>query len=432
MLDLIIRNANLPDGRQGFDIGLGGGKIAAIEKSIAATAGEEIDVSGRLVSPPFCDPHFHMDATLSLGLPRMNVSGTLLEGIALWGELRPLLTKEALVERALRYCDLAVTQGLLYIRSHVDTSDPRLVTAEALLEVKEKVAPYIELQLVAFPQDGYYRAPDGVASLERALDMGIGIVGGIPHFERTMEDGARSVEALCRIAADRGLPVDMHCDETDDPLSRHVETLAAQTVRFGLKGRVAGSHLTSMHSMDDYYVSKLIPLMAEAEINVIPNPLINIMLQGRHDTYPKRRGMTRVRELMAAGLNVSFGHDCVMDPWYSMGSGDMLEVGHMAIHVAQMAGIDDKRKIFDALTVNSAKTMGLEGYGLETGCNADLVVLQAADVTEALRLKPNRLFVIKAGNVIAKTAPRVGELFLAGRPASIDMGRDYVPPVLQR
>ena len=432
MFDLIIRNANLPDGRQGFDIGLAGGKIAAVEKSIAATAGEEIDVSGRLVSPPFCDPHFHMDATLSLGLPRMNVSGTLLEGIALWGELRPLLTKEALVERALRYCDLAVTQGLLYIRSHVDTSDPRLVTAEALLEVKEKVAPYIELQLVAFPQDGYYRAPDGVASLERALDMGIGIVGGIPHFERTMEDGARSVEALCRIAADRGLPVDMHCDETDDPLSRHIETLAAQTVRFGLKGRVAGSHLTSMHSMDNYYVSKLIPLMAEAEINVIPNPLINIMLQGRHDTYPKRRGMTRVRELMAAGLNVSFGHDCVMDPWYSMGSGDMLEVGHMAIHVAQMAGIDDKRKIFDALTVNSAKTMGLEGYGLETGCNADLVVLQAADVTEALRLKPNRLFVIKAGKVIAKTAPRVGELFLAGRPASIDMGRDYVPPVLQR
>ncbi|QFI69551.1 amidohydrolase family protein [Sinorhizobium alkalisoli] len=432
MFDLIIRNANLPDGRESFDIGITGGKIAAIEKSIAATPGETIDATGRLVSPPFCDPHFHMDATLSLGMPRMNVSGTLLEGIALWGELRPLLTKEALIERALRYCDLAVTQGLLYIRSHVDTSDPRLVTAEALLEVKEKVAPYIELQLVAFPQDGYYRAPDGVASLERALDMGVGIVGGIPHFERTMEDGARSVEALCRIAADRGVPVDMHCDETDDPMSRHIETLAAQTVRFGLKGRVAGSHLTSMHSMDNYYVSKLIPLMAEAEINVIPNPLINIMLQGRHDTYPKRRGMTRVRELMAAGLNVSFGHDCVMDPWYSMGSGDMLEVAHMAIHVAQMAGVEDKRKIFDAITVNSAKTMGLAGYGLDVGCKADLVVLQAGDVTEALRLKPNRLFVMKAGKVIARTAPRVGELFLAGRPASVEMARDYVPQVQQR
>ncbi|MGY5777562.1 amidohydrolase family protein [Rhizobium sp. LEGMi135b] len=427
MFDLIIRNANLPDGRKGIDIAIKDGRIAAVEASITAEAREEFDATNRLVSPPFVDPHFHMDATLSLGLPRMNVSGTLLEGIALWGELRPIVTKEELVDRALRYCDLAVTQGLLFIRSHVDTSDPRLVTAEALLEVKERVKPYIDLQLVAFPQDGYYRAKDGVASLERALDMGVDIVGGIPHFERTMDEGRASVEALCRIAADRGLPVDMHCDETDDPMSRHIETLAAETIRFGLQGRVAGSHLTSMHSMDNYYVSKLIPLMAEAEINVIPNPLINIMLQGRHDTYPKRRGMTRVRELMEAGLNVSFGHDCVMDPWYSMGSGDMLEVGHMAIHVAQMAGIEDKKKIFDALTVNSAKTLGLEGYGLEKGCNADLVVLQAVDILEALRLKPNRLAVVKHGKVIARSAPRIGELFLDGRPSKIDGGLDYVP-----
>ena len=427
MFDLIVRSANLPDGRKGIDIAVKDGKIAAIEALITTEAKEEIDATNRLVSPPFVDPHFHMDATLSLGLPRMNISGTLLEGIALWGELRPIVTKEELVERALRYCDLAVTQGLLFIRSHVDTSDPRLVTAEALLEVKERVKPYIDLQLVAFPQDGYYRTKDGVASLERALDMGVDIVGGIPHFERTMDEGRASVEALCRIAADRGLPVDMHCDETDDPMSRHIETLAAETVRFGLQGRVAGSHLTSMHSMDNYYVSKLIPLMAEARINVIPNPLINIMLQGRHDTYPKRRGMTRVRELMEAGLNVSFGHDCVMDPWYSMGSGDMLEVGHMAIHVAQMAGIEDKKKIFDALTVNSAKTMGLQGYGLEKGCNADLVVLQAVDTQEALRLKPNRLAVVKRGKVIARSAPRIGELFLDGRPARIDGGVDYVP-----
>ncbi|MGV1800757.1 amidohydrolase family protein [Agrobacterium vitis] len=427
MFDLIIRNANLPDGRKGFDVGLSGGRITAIEKRLDAVCGKEIDATGRLVSPPFCDPHFHMDATLSLGMPRMNVSGTLLEGIALWGELRPLLSKEALVERALRYCDLAVSQGLLFVRSHVDTSDPRLVTAEALIEVRERVAPYIQLQLVAFPQDGYYRAEGGVSSLNRALDMGIDIVGGIPHFERTMEEGRLSLEALCRIAAERGLPVDIHCDETDDPMSRHIETLAAETIRHGLQGRVAGSHLTSMHSMDNYYVSKLIPLMAEAQINVIPNPLINIMLQGRHDTYPKRRGMTRVRELMAAGLNVSFGQDCTMDPWYSMGSADMLEVGHMAIHVAQMGGLDDKRQIFDALTVNSAKTMGLDGYGLEIGCKADLVVLQAADVFEALRLKPSRLFVVKGGKVISRTAPRIGELFLEGRPASVDSGRDYVP-----
>ncbi|NEK07735.1 amidohydrolase family protein [Rhizobium leguminosarum] len=427
MFDLIVRNANLPDGRKGIDIGIQGGKIITAEPNLQAQAQEEIDATGRLVSPPFVDPHFHMDATLSLGLPRMNVSGTLLEGIALWGELRPIVTKEELVDRALRYCDLAVTQGLLFIRSHVDTSDPRLVTVEAMIEVREKVAPYIDLQLVAFPQNGYYRSPGAIDALDRALDMGVDIVGGIPHFERTMGEGTASVEALCRIAADRGLPVDIHCDETDDPLSRHIETLAAETIRFGLQGRVAGSHLTSMHSMDNYYVSKLIPLMAEAEINVIPNPLINIMLQGRHDTYPKRRGMTRVRELMDAGLNVSFGHDCVMDPWYSMGSGDMLEVGHMAIHVAQMAGIDDKKKIFDALTVNSAKTMGLAGYGLEKGCSADLVILQASDTLEALRLKPNRLAVIRRGKVIARSAPRIGELFLDGRPARIDGGLDYAP-----
>ncbi|MBX5159184.1 amidohydrolase family protein [Rhizobium sp. NZLR5] len=427
MFDLIVRNANLPDGSKNIDIGIQGGKIIVVERNLQAQAGEEIDATGRLVSPPFVDPHFHMDATLSLGLPRMNVSGTLLEGIALWGELRPIVTKEELVDRALRYCDLAVTQGLLFIRSHVDTSDPRLVTVEAMIEVREKVAPYIDLQLVAFPQDGYYRSPGAIDTLNRALDMGVDIVGGIPHFERTMGEGTASVEALCRIAADRGLPVDMHCDETDDPHSRHIETLAAETIRFGLKGRVAGSHLTSMHSMDNYYVSKLIPLMAEAEINVIPNPLINIMLQGRHDTYPKRRGMTRVRELMDAGLNVSFGHDCVMDPWYSMGSGDMLEVGHMAIHVAQMAGIDDKKRIFDALTVNSAKTMGLAGYGLEKGCNADLVILQASDTLEALRLKPNRLAVIRRGKIIARSAPRIGELFLDGRPTRIDGGLDYAP-----
>ncbi|MBB3659853.1 cytosine deaminase [Rhizobium sp. BK650] len=426
MFDLIIRNANLPDGRNGIDIAIEKGKIVEVAARIEASAGEEIDATGRLVSPPFVDPHFHMDATLSLGLPRMNRSGTLLEGIALWGELRPILTREALVERALRYCDLAVSQGLLAIRSHVDTSDPRLVTAEALIEVREKVAPYIDLQLVAFPQDGYYRSPGGVDALNRALDMGLDIVGGIPHFERTMADGAASVAALCRIAADRGLPVDMHCDETDDPMSRHIETLAAETVRFGLQGRVAGSHLTSMHSMDNYYVSKLIALMAEARINVIPNPLINIMLQGRHDTYPKRRGMTRVRELMEAGLNVSFGHDCVMDPWYSMGSGDMLEVGHMAIHVAQMAGVEDKKKIFNALTVNSAKTMGLEGYGLEKGKNADLVILQARDPLEALRLKANRLTVIRRGKVIARSSPRLSELEIAGRPARLDAS-DFYP-----
>ena len=427
MFDLIVRNANLPDGRTNQDILVKDGKIADVVISKGDhQADREIDASNRLVTPPFIDPHFHMDATLSLGLPRLNRSGTLLEGIALWGELKPLLTREALVERALRYCDLAVSQGLLAIRSHVDVSEPRLITAEALIEVRELVKPYIDLQLVAFPQDGYYRSPGAVEQLDRALDMGLDVVGGIPHFERTMADGAASLEALCRIAAERGLPIDIHCDESDDPMSRHVETLAAQTIRFGLQGRSTGSHLTSMHSMDNYYVSKLIPLIAEARMNATPNPLINITLQGRADTYPKRRGMTRVPELMAAGVNVSFGHDCVMDPWYSMGSGDMLEVGHMAIHVAQMTSLDAKKQVFDALTVNSARTMELEGYGLDKGCNADFVVLQARDPIEALRLKANRLSVVRRGKIIAETPQRITQLNLADRPATVD-GADYAP-----
>ena len=415
-MDLIIRNANLPDGRVGIDIGIKDGKIAAIEGALTAKAQKEIDAFGYLVSPPFVDAHFHMDATLSLGLPRLNQSGTLLEGIALWGELKPHLTVEAIKERALRYCDLAVARGLLAIRSHVDICDPRLLAVDALLEVRKEVAPYLDLQLVAFPQDGYLRDTGAAKLMETALDRGVDVVGGIPHFERTMDEGKKSVEVLCRIAAERGLRVDMHCDESDDPNSRHIETLTAETVRHGLQDRVTGSHLTSMHSMDNYYVSKLLPLMAEAEINVVANPLINITLQGRHDTYPKRRGMTRVPELMDAGLKVAFGHDCVMDPWYSLGSADMLEVASMGLHVAQLTGVEQMKSCFRAITEIPAAILGLEGYGLEKGCNADLVILQAADPVEALRLKANRLFVIRRGRIISSSATVEAELNLPGRP----------------
>jgi cytosine deaminase len=418
--DLLIRNATLPDGRTGIDIACAGGRIAAVERGIGGEVRHVIDAAGRLVSPPFVDCHFHMDATLSLGLPRMNVSGTLLEGIALWGELKQILTVEAVVERALRYCDLAVAQGLLAIRSHVDVCDDKLTGVEGLLEVRRRVAPYIDLQLVAFPQDGYFRSPTAAANLERALDRGVDIVGGIPHFERTMEDGAESLRVLCRIAADRGLMVDIHCDESDDPLSRHIETLTAETQRLRLGGRVAGSHLTSMHSMDNYYVSKLLPLMAEAGVQAVANPLINIMLQGRHDTYPKRRGQTRVPEMRALGINVAFGQDCAMDPWYSLGSGDMLEVAHMGLHVGQLSSREAMAFCFDAVTKNPARIMNLEGYGLDVGCNADMVVLQAADPIEAVRLKARRLAVIRRGKVIAELPPQVTNLHLEGRPATID------------
>jgi cytosine deaminase len=418
-MDLVLRHANLPDGRSGIDIGIEGGRIVALEAGLAAEAGQEIDATGRLVTPPFVDSHFHLDATLSLGLPRLNRSGTLLEGIALWGELKPQLTQEAVIARALAYCDLAVAQGLLAIRSHVDVCDDRLLAVEALLEVKRRVAPYLDLQLVAFPQDGLYRSASAERNLLRALDLGVDVVGGIPHFERTMADGAASVRRLCEIAVERGLPVDLHCDESDDPLSRHIETLAAETHRLGLGGRVTGSHLTSMHSMDNYYVSKLIPLMRDSGVAAIANPLINITLQGRHDSYPKRRGMTRVPELMAAGITVALGQDCVMDPWYSMGSADMLEVAHMAVHVGQMTSLDAIGQCFAAVTTNAAKILHLDGYGLAPGCRADLVMLQAADPFEAVRLKATRLLVLRAGRIIARTPERMTTLDLPGRPASV-------------
>lgn len=423
MFDLIIRNANLPGGRKGLDIGVRDGRIAAVGPRLEGQAGQEINAAGRLVSPPFVDSHVHMDSTLSLGLPRMNDSGTLLEGIALWGELKPLLTQEAVYERAKKLCFWSAARGTLAIRSHVDVCDDRLLAVEALLRLKRDIAPWIDLQLVAFPQDGFFRYGKAEANLRKALKMGVEVVGGIPHFERTMEDGRLSVQALMKIAADEGRMVDMHCDETDDPLSRHIETLTAETLRYGMGGRVAGSHLTSMHSMDNYYVSKLIPLMAEAGIAAIANPLINITLQGRHDTYPKRRGMTRVKELMAAGVRVGFGHDCVMDPWYALGSHDMLEVASMGLHVGQLTGMREIAACFDAVTEMPAKILGLYGYGLEPGCHADLVVLQAEDEMEAIRLRAERLYVIRRGKVLAQSAPRETLVRLGDEAKAVDFTR---------
>ena len=427
MLDLLVTNASLPDGRTGMSVAVQDGRIAEVSPGLQAHARETVDAGGWLLAPHFCDPHFHMDATLSYGLPRVNESGTLLEGIALWGELKPLLKAEDLIARALAYCDWAVARGLLAIRSHVDTSDPSLLPVEAMLEVKKRVAPYLDLQLVAFPQDGVLRTKGGLESLKRSLDLGVDVVGGIPHFERTMAEGAASVKLLCELAAARGKLVDMHCDETDDPLSRHIETLAFEAQRLGLQGRVNGSHCTSMHSMDNYYVSKLIPLIAESGVSVVANPLINITLQGRHDTYPKRRGMTRVPELMAAGVNVAFGHDCVMDPWYGMGSGDMLEVAHMGLHVAQMTSQKGIKACFEAVTTNAAKVMHLEDYGLAPGCAASFVLLQAADPVEAIRLRANRLKVWRQGKLLAQAPVQASTLQVPGRPGEVDFRRATQP-----
>jgi cytosine deaminase len=412
MFDLIIKNANLPDDRKNLDIAIKDKKIVAIERDIVGDATNSIDATDKLVSPGHVDSHFHLDATLTLGQPRFNESGTLLEGIQLWDELKPHLTIEHIKKRARKLCYWAIANGCLAIRSHVDISDDRLLAVEALLELQKEMKDWIDIQLVAFPQNGYLRYKNSIQNLDRALKKGVEVVGGIPHFERTMNEGSQSIKLLCEIAAKQGLLVDMHCDESDDPMSRHVETLAFEAQRLGLQGRVTGSHLTSMHSMDNYYVSKLMPLLREAELQVVANPLINITLQGRHDLYPKRRGMTRVKELLNNNVNVAFGHDCVMDPWYSLGKHDMLEVAHMGLHVGQMTGMKEMHQIFQAITTNGAKVMQLNNYGIEVGCDANLVVHQANNPIEAIRLCNARLFVIRNGQVIAKANPIQSELLL--------------------
>ncbi|MCP4183557.1 MAG: amidohydrolase family protein [Hyphomicrobiales bacterium] len=420
MLDLIIRNAKLSEFGDLRDIAIEDGKIRAIESQVLAEGVEVIDAEGCLVTPPFIDSHFHMDATLSYGQPRINQSGTLLEGITLWGELNPTQKVDDFRVRALEFCHWSIAQGVLGLRSHVDVTDKNLIAVEALLDVREKMKSYIDIQLVAFPQNGFLRSPGAKQNLLQALEMGVDVVGGIPHFERSMSDGAQSVRQLCEIAADKGLLVDMHCDESDDPWSRHIETLCAETTRLGLEGRVAGSHLTSMHSMDNYYVSKLMALMAEADMQVIANPLINITLQGRHDTYPKRRGMTRVKELIENDINVAFGHDCVMDPWYSFGSHDMLDVAHMGLHVAQMTSVEQTQSCFEAVTDNAAKVMQLENYGIAPGKNADLVILDCGSIFDAIRLRPARLHVVRRGQIISTTKRSKPSVTIEGNIREVD------------
>src|SRR5581483_3962677 len=412
-LDLIIRRARRP-GEDGLvDIGMADGRITAIEAGLQDEAAAEVDADGRLVTPPFVDSHFHLDAVLTAGTPRRNASGTLLEGISLWGELQSMLTPEGLKQRAREYLRWCIAQGILHMRSHVDVCQPSLLGVRALAEVRQELRGLIDVQLVAFPQHGLLRFPDGERLLDEALELGVDVVGGIPHYERTREEGVRSITALMDRAHRRGLAVYMHCDETDDPSSRFVEVLARETVARGMEGRVTGSHLTSLHSVDNAYFAKLLGLLVESELCVVSNPLLNMITQARADAYPKRRGLTRVKELIHAGLNVSFGHDCTLDPWYPLGAADMLDVAFMGLHACHMSGEHEIPRMFDAITVNGARTLGLEDYGLAPGCRADAVVLDAHDVTAALRTHPARLAVVRGGRVIARTTPPRREVLAA-------------------
>ncbi len=403
--DLVIRNAKFPDQEKLQDVAIKEGMFTRIAVNIPEVAENEIDAHGMLAIPPFVDPHVHLDAVLTVGSPRYNLSGTLIEGIQIWGEKKADLTAEDVKKRALEAIKWEVVQGTLHIRTHVDICDPGLTALHAMVKVKEEVKEFVDLQIVAFPQDGILRYPGGADLLEKALVAGADVVGGIPHHERTRDEGMESLDIVFELAQKYNKDIDVHTDETDDDHSRFAEYLAAKTIKERFGGSVSAGHTTAMHSYNNPYAFKLIGLLKEAGINVITNPLDNIALQGRFDTYPKRRGLTRVKELLEAGVNVGIGHDSIMDPWYPMGKGSMLEAAFMCLNVAHMTGYEEMKQIFKALTYNSARILRVEGYGIEEGNPANLVILNANSEINALRLGAEALYVLKDGKVVARTEP---------------------------
>ena len=404
--DLIIRNARLHRRDTLVDIAIKDGKFARIAGDISESATRELDAAGRLVSPPFIDAHVHLDAVLTVGQPRYNASGTLLEGIQIWSERKPSLTREDVKRRVLEEVRWEVAQGTLHIRSHVDVCDPALTALRALLEVREEVRDICDLQLVAFPQDGILSFPNGRELMRKAMELGCDIVGGIPHYEWTRDMGVEGVHYAFALAKEFNRDIDCHCDETDDPHSRFTEVMAADTIEQGWQGRVTASHCTAMHSYDNAYAFKLMRLLARAGMHVIANPFDNVVLQGRFDTYPKRRGIARVKELLAAGVNVALGHDSIMDPWFPLGRGDMLAAAQLALFLCHMSGYDEINDVLDLITTNAAKTLRIsDRYGIEEDKPADFLVLDAPTAFEALRLLPARLHVFKQGREVASTTP---------------------------
>ena len=379
----------------------------------------EIDAGGRLVIPPFIDAHVHLDAVLTVGQPRYNTTGTLLEGIQIWSERKPSLTREDVKKRALEEIRWEVAQGTLHIRSHVDVCDPSLTALRALIEVRAEVRDICNLQLVAFPQDGIFSFPDGRELMRQAMELGCDLVGGIPHYEWTRDMGVEDVHYAFALAKEFDRDIDCHCDETDDPHSRFTEVMAADTMQQGWQGRVTASHCTAMHSYDNAYAFKLIRLLARAQVNVIANPFDNVVLQGRFDTYPRRRGITRVKELLAAGVNVALGHDSIMDPWFPLGKGDMLAAAQLALFLCHMSGYEEISDVLDLVTTNAAKALRLQdSYGIEEGKPADFLVLDAPSAFEALRLVPVRLHVFKNGREVANTTPATSMLRRNGEEAA--------------
>ncbi len=411
-MDLVIRNAHLRKKEGLWDIGVENGSFRAVERNISGKGNREIDAAGNLVSPPFIDPHLHLDAVLSVGDPRYNMSGTLLEGIQIWGERKQTLTKEIIKKNAIKAIKWAVANGTLKIRTHVDTTDPSLKTVESLIEVREEMKDIIDLQIVAFPQDGIFTFPEGEALMRKAVEMGADVIGGIPHNEFTREDGVRDVEFVYNLAEKTGSLIDIHIDETGDDQSRFVEVMAKESIIRGMQGLAAASHTTAMHNYNNDYAFKLIGILKRADMNMITNPFDNSVLQNRTDGYPRRRGHTRVDELLARGVTVSIGHDSIMDPWYPMGKGSMLSAANLLMHTAHMSGYRQFSEVFDMITDYSAKTMNvLDGYGIEVGNQADFIILDAKDEVEALRLMSECLYVVRKGKILVETRPAERSLF---------------------
>ena len=417
MFDLILRGARL-DGEL-VDVAVTGGRIERVAPGIDGSATREVDAEGRLLSPPFVESHVHLDTTLTAGQPRWNGSGTLFEGIQIWSERKKELSREDVIHRATRLLRWQAAQGVLHVRTHADTTDPELTGLKALLELREKVRAWIDVQVVAFPQEGILSYPKGAELMEEALKLGADAVGGIPHFEHTREMGAHSVKETFRLAEKYDRPVDVHCDETDDPESRFLEVMAAEAIRTGMGERVTASHTAAFGSYDNAYAFKLMGFLVRSGINFVANPLINITLQGRYDAYPKRRGITRVKELWQNGLNVSLGYDDVMDPWYPLGTGGMLQPAHMAVHACHMTTREEVVACFDMVTEGGAKTLGLEGYGLSEGSPADFILVDAPEKWEAVRRLAATTLVVKGGEVISETRP--AETHLMGEV--VDFGR---------
>lgn len=405
MPTLLLKQCRLRDHAELMDIYIRDGVIAEIAPAIDAPADETIDAGGKLVSAPFVESHIHLDSVLAAGQPRFNESGTLFEGIQIWGERKSSLTYEDVQARALEALKLMATHGVLYVRTHVDVTEPRLIALDALLDLREQVKDWMTLQVVAFPQDGIYSRPENDGLLETAVKRGVDAVGGIPHYELTREDGVRSVQRAFDLAEQYDKLIDIHCDEVDDDQSRFVEVMVAEAIKRGNGPRVSASHTTAFGSYNDAYAFKLMGFLRRTNINFIANPLINITLQGRMDTYPKRRGLTRIKELWQNGQNVSLGQDCIYDPWYIFGTGSLIGVAYMTVHVSQMTGLKEIDACYSMVAENGARSLHIEDYGIAAGNPANLVVLPAQDTFNALRYQVTPTTVISRGKVVARNTP---------------------------